>query len=106
MDRMVGYSSVERYEDLRKDLGKSNTDEGSDWDKRYVNKKREKERKVNCRKSVYLDSEGCDKTENLAWCDEIHLGDQKWIHRQHGAYQAAVDEDPRVCPYSEQVKEI
>jgi hypothetical protein len=49
------------------------------------------------RKGVYLD---CDKTVKLVACDEIHLGDQRWIHRQHGVYQEAVDEAPMVCPYS------
>lgn len=62
-----------------------------------MNKEKEKERKMRRRKGVYLD---CDKTVKLVACDEIHLGDQRWIHRQHGVYQEAVDEAPMVCPYS------
>ena len=64
------------------------------------------ESKVYRRKSVYLDSENCGMTGKLAAYGEIHLGDQRWTHRQHGVYQAAVGEDPVVCPYSQQVRDL
>lgn len=92
MDMVVVYSLVGNYGDLRKDLGKGNTDEGAEQDKGYENKK------VKMKKNVFLDSEGCDKTEKLKCCGEIHLGDRRWIHRRHVAYQAVVGEDLEACP--------
>jgi len=77
-----------------KDPGKGSTDEGVEWDKGYVDKGKEKGR-MNCRKSVFLNSENYDK---IGKGYERRLGDQRWIHRQHGAYQGAVGEDLEVCP--------
>jgi hypothetical protein len=93
MDRLIVHSSAEMYEDW-KDLGRGITgDEKAERDK-------EKERRECRRKSVYQD---CSK---LVACGEIDLGDQRWIHRQHGVCQEEVGEAPMVCPYSQRARDL